>query len=313
MLSYQRQGIEGAFAVAVITPEGERLTYSYKPGEPSLIEQYDHASTSIVDVRDTGFSFASQLAVNVTRPLPVMFGSVRFSETLGTFQLANPSGAEIVTPESAIEQPLQKMRLVAGGTPLQQRQAEFGRPFNTMFMPSEYASINCCPLCNNRGCPAGCDPNPPPPPAANHVSVVTDNIGFPSACPSTGVLVRQMLMQVVDSAGNPIADDTSIAEAFSSMSTNTCGNGSPEASSCAPTGNCIPCNVGQFLDSLAVSGNLCNSGISQSSGCGFSLTSTWSQCAGGTRGLWTSPRVTRSNSISVNGSTSKYSAGTEFH
>lgn len=297
--------------VAVITPDGERLTYSYKPGEHSLIEQYDHASIAIADVRDTGFTFAPQSMVTAMRPLPATLGPVRFSETLGAFQLANPGGTEILTPESPIEQPLQKMRLITDGMPLQARQAEFSRPFNALFVPGEYASINCCPLCTNIRCFPGCDPSPPPPGPPNHVSVVLDNIGYPSACPSTGVLVRQMQMQVVDSAGNAIANDVSIVEAFSNMSNNTCGNGSPVASSCAPTG-CVGCDVGQFLDTLAVSGNLCNSGISQSSGCGFSLTSTWSLCAGGTQTLWNSPRITNSNSISVNGSTSSYSAGKQF-
>lgn len=144
--------------VAVITPDGERLTYSYKPGERSLIEQYDHASVAIADALDTRFTFVHESIVNVTRPLPALLGPVRFSEMLGAFQLANPDGSEIVTPESAIEQPLQKMRLVAAGTPLRARQAEFSRPFNTLFMPSEYASINCCPLCTINGrCPPGCD------------------------------------------------------------------------------------------------------------------------------------------------------------
>lgn len=144
--------------VGVITSDGQRLTYTYKPGEHSLIEQYDHASIAIADLRDTGSTFAPQSAVIATRPLPAMLGSVRFSEALGTFQLANSDGTEIVTADGAIEQPLQKMRLVAGGTLLRARQAEFTRPFNTLFMPGEYASINCCPLCTINGrCPPGCD------------------------------------------------------------------------------------------------------------------------------------------------------------
>lgn len=156
---------------AVITPDGQRLTYSYTPGEHSLIEQYDHASVSIADVRDSGSTFAPQPVVIATRPLPAMLGSVRFSETVGTFQLANSDGTEIVTPDSAIEQPLEKMRLVAGATPLRARQTEFNRPFNTMFMPGEYASINCCPLCTINGhCPPGCDNGGGTPPVLNSIS-----------------------------------------------------------------------------------------------------------------------------------------------
>ena len=69
-----------------------------------------------------------------------------------------------MTPEQAIEQPLEKLNIVADGASLQQRQHIFNRPFNPMFIPAEYATINCCPMCiiNPARC-ANCDPNPPDP------------------------------------------------------------------------------------------------------------------------------------------------------
>ncbi len=137
-------------------------------------------------------------------------------------------------------------------------------------------------------------------PAPNHLDVVVDNMGFPSACPTTGVYVREMQMQVADSSNNAITNSVSVQEAFSNQSTNTCGNGQPIPSSCAPVDA-----SGKFIDDMSVSGNFCNSGIQQSSGCGFSLTSTWSACGGsGSNSLWISPRVTHSNGVTVDGRSS---------
>src|SRR5205807_670760 len=98
----------------------------------------------------------------------------------------NASGNEIITPETTIEQALEKLTLVEHTTPLKKRQNLFNRPFNTMFMPAEYASINCCFSCSLASCrttaltgdsdtsdccppcdpppPGGIPPDPPPPP-----------------------------------------------------------------------------------------------------------------------------------------------------
>jgi hypothetical protein len=140
------------------------------------------------------------------------------------------------------------------------------------------------------------------------VKVVLDQGGFPAACPSTGVYVRQMKVQVVDGA-NPPNDVTtafSVKESFANQTSNTCGNGNANPEPCAPADT-----GGTFLDSMTVSGNLCNSGISQSSGCGFTVESTWSICSGTARpNIWKSTRETKSNMVKVNGQSSSYSAGT---
>lgn len=147
---------------------------------------------------------------------------------------------------------------------------------------------------------------------ADHVRVITDNHGFPVSCPSTGIDVRQFHMQIVDSAETAIDHNASIVEAYSSQPTNTCtGQQIPSPSSCAASGDG---GTGRFIDTLAVSLDVCGSGISQSSSCGFSLTSTWSACGGGrSNQLWQSSRTTHANSISVDGNTSTYSSGTTFH
>jgi YD repeat-containing protein len=158
--------------VAVITPGGERLGHDYKAGGQSLVEGYQHAKALVLDRRDTGLTFGSPADIFASRPLTGSLGVLRFSETLGTFQLSNSEGDEIVTPELAIEQPLEKLNLTFDGTPLQQRQALFNRPFNPMFIPAEYASINCCPVCTIRPpyCP-DCDPPPPPPDPSVTISI----------------------------------------------------------------------------------------------------------------------------------------------
>ena len=167
--------------VAVLTPGGERLAYTYTSGERSIVEQYEHSSILAADLIDSGFTFANAFEVMATRPTTAFFGTVRFSESLGTFQLANASGNEIITPETTIEQALEKLTLVEHTTPLKKRQNLFNRPFNTMFMPAEYASINCCFSCSLANCRTTtltgdsdtsdccppCEPSPPggsPPP-----------------------------------------------------------------------------------------------------------------------------------------------------
>ena len=117
--------------------------------------------------------------------------------------------------------------------------------------------------------------------APDHVSVIVDQEGFPAACPTTGVYVRQMEMQVVDTKANAVTSNPFVQEVFQSLSSNSCGNGNAIPAACAVTNK----GVGGFLDTQAVSGNLCGSGIKQSSGCGFTLTSVWSVCQGSTKQL----------------------------
>jgi hypothetical protein len=143
----------------------------------------------VADLIDSGFTFATAFEVMATRPITASFGTIRFSEGLGTFQLANVTGNEIITPETTIEQALQKLTIVEHNTPLKSRQNLFNRPFNTLFMPAEYASINCCFSCSLTNCRttalAGdgdtsdccplCDPPPPniPAPPAPHITGIT--------------------------------------------------------------------------------------------------------------------------------------------
>jgi hypothetical protein len=142
--------------------------------------------------------------------------------------------------------------------------------------------------------------------APDHLSVVVDQEGFPAACPATGVYLRQMQMQVVDATDHAFRNTTSVKETYSNLTNNTCGNGQPVPSACSPAAS------GEFIDSMGVSQNLCSSGIKQSSGCGYSLTSTWSTCStSGSKTLWVSPRVTKSNSVKIDGSLAIWPNGTQ--
>jgi YD repeat-containing protein len=152
---------------AVDTPDGQRLTYEYKSGERSLIEQYEHASVPVADLRDTGFTFSNPFAAMESRPLTASFGELRFSESLGTFQLADSDSSEVVRPQEGVEAALGKLHLYEAGMTEKALWSGFNAPFNNMFVPAEYLTINCCPECY--GGPHGwicppCEPPPPPPP-----------------------------------------------------------------------------------------------------------------------------------------------------
>lgn len=143
--------------------------------------------------------------------------------------------------------------------------------------------------------------------APDHLVVVVDQQGASASCPTTGVQLRQMKMRVVDTNGNTIPNSPSVAESQNpAQPSNSCGNGSPVAASCAATAS-----DSTFIDNMSVSGNLCNSGISRSSGCGFTVTSTWSACAtSGSNSLWVSPRTVQSNLVTVDGNSTSFAAGT---
>jgi YD repeat-containing protein len=166
---------------AVITPAGQRLTYTYKPGERSLIEQHQHATVLAEDLRDTGLTFASQLQVTATRPITGLIGTARFSETLGTFQLSGSDGTEIIRPQERVQAALKKLFLYDNSASARELRSGFNIPFNTMFMPAEYVTINCCPMCYDDGgewyCPPCFEPPPPPPPSVT-ISCDTKDLGY---------------------------------------------------------------------------------------------------------------------------------------
>lgn len=209
---------------AVITPAGQRLTYSYKPGERSLIEQHQHAAVLVEDLRDTGLTFASQLQVTATRPITGLIGSARFSETLGTFQLSGSDGTEVIRPNDGIQSALKKLFLYDSAASARELRSGFNIPFNTMFMPAEYVTINCCPECYDDDgewyCPPCFEPPPPACPDAVSISSVTQMSlaqNYPVIHTGIGILAG---MQVT-----PVSTDwsgTQIVESVTPGAINTC-------------------------------------------------------------------------------------------
>src|SRR5579863_9752981 len=129
-----------------------------------------------------------------------------------------------------------------------------------------------------------------------------------------------MYMQMVDVNSSAVTTNYSIMEIYSSVSTNTCGNGAPTPQTCITTGPtfCQGCTGGEFSDTMAVTTgtnfNYCSSinPTILAGNCGFSLTSTWSMCSSGlANNVWTSARVTGSKNITVN-NTTRYTPGTNL-
>jgi hypothetical protein len=147
------------------------------------------------------------------------------------------------------------------------------------------------------------------PPTPDHVKVIRDNMGFPTSCPDTGVYLRQILVQIVNKHNVDVTSNISVEESFTNLTENTCNNGAPTPSPCEATGGNF--GAGQFLDSMAVTENLCGSGINRNFGCGYTVTSTWSVCGGGARkAIWKYNGETRSNIVRVNGQAGRIADGT---
>jgi hypothetical protein len=148
-------------------------------------------------------------------------------------------------------------------------------------------------------------------PQPHHVRVLVDQGGYDASCSTTGVYLRQILVQIVNQFNRPVTrDDLNISETLSNISANTCGTGTPSGSACAPN-----FGGGQFIDSMTVSGNLCGSGVDRNSGCGYTLNSLWRACAGGgtaAADIWRYSGQTRSNGVTINGNANGYTPGTEL-
>jgi len=127
----------------------------------------------------------------------------------------------------------------------------------------------------------------------DHVRVISDQQGV--VCQG-GLQVRQITVQIVDVNNVDVTKLVFVGERFADLSTNTCGNGNPQPTSCGPADS-----GGRFTDSMAVSDHIfCDSSISRNSGCGYTLTSTWSWC-NHSRDIWQYHGETRSNFVSVDG------------
>ena len=159
---------------AVITPQGIRLQYSYQPGEPSLVTrahggEYGGEWSGRID---TGTVYLAQSEALDVRAHNAVFGTVGFSEGLGEFQVAIGDGGEMMTGEAQVERIVENLRFSDALDPKGEK--SFLAPSNPLYLPGEYANMNCC-ICGSGGAQLPCDycyPDPPPPPTISGPNTV---------------------------------------------------------------------------------------------------------------------------------------------
>ncbi len=126
---------------AVVEPSGKRLEYHYAPGERSLVEQADRHSTVSMSMRwSMGGTFEDGLTVRALRTRASVYGSVSLSN--GIFGLAG--GSEIVFPDDSFRDAMGRLGLVPADHGYGGTASHFYAPANRMFLPAEYAFLNCC-------------------------------------------------------------------------------------------------------------------------------------------------------------------------
>jgi hypothetical protein len=147
----------------------------------------------------------------------------------------------------------------------------------------------------------------------DHLVVLTDQQGFTTdlggggTCP-TSYYIRQVQFRVVssDASGALPTGDVVVEERFGTVTTNTCGNGQPQAASCAPT-----VNNGTFIDSISTA---CGS-ASGPANCGYDIGWKWYWCGNGAQGIQILASLTaqvRKGSVVLNGRSANWPPGTAF-
>jgi len=136
----------------VITPEGRWLGYTYAQGEADVRVQADRKTRGIPAARiSSGLTFAANSEVLYNRTTRSDFGPVNLDSALAEYQLTAEFGP--VLPNAVLLQALTRTRLL---DPEPSGVRNFAEPSNVLFVPPEYASLNCCiplPWCSF------CDPN----------------------------------------------------------------------------------------------------------------------------------------------------------
>lgn len=124
---------------SIATNQGQRLVYTYADGEPDLRDQSDPLLRSNRSARmSSGLTFASSGEVLHNRTQRSVFGAIAFDRSLTEFRLATQWG--LVLPDEVPSTTLTRMRVDFGNS----ESKVFNAPSNVMFLPSEFASINCC-------------------------------------------------------------------------------------------------------------------------------------------------------------------------
>ena len=158
-------------------------------------------------------------------------------------------------------------------------------------------------------------PNTPVQVAASpdHLIVLGDQQGYTTQLANGGqcatqYFIRQINFQVVsqDSNGALPVGNVPIEELYGSVSTNSCGNGQPLASGCAPT-----VLNGTFIESVTPG---CGSG-NGAANCGYDIDWGWYWCGSISRGIVKLASLNsqvRRDSVTINGRATAWPNGTAF-
>lgn len=151
--------------------------------------------------------------------------------------------------------------------------------------------------------------------APDHLMVLRDQQGLTDQLPNGGqcatlYFIRQIKFQVLSQNSNAMVRNVPVEEQFFGVSTNTCGNGQPQASGCALTVT-DGTVMGTFIDSVSTG---CGSANGPAN-CGYDIDWNWYWCGSlsGVRVKLASLNAqVRKDSVTINGRSSQWLPGTEF-
>lgn len=128
----------------VAVRQGDRITGShvYEPTEPDLRLQLDNRTMRVgANALRQSTSIGDVLSLFYARPYGSTAGVVRFDQATRSFDLPTEFG--IVLPDAVATNSLVRRKLVDVDDGDVRRRVDFDRPSNVIFMPPEYATINC--------------------------------------------------------------------------------------------------------------------------------------------------------------------------
>ena len=127
----------------VAVQDGETIagSYIYKDTEPDLRLQMDNRTMRVESgaIRQSA-SIGDMLSVVYTRPYGSLGDAVHFDEATRAFDLVDDG---VPAPNAVILNSLRRRNLVKVDSGSIEVRTDFDRPSNAMFLPPEYASINC--------------------------------------------------------------------------------------------------------------------------------------------------------------------------
>ncbi len=146
--------------VDVLTAEDERLSYSYRQGEPDIRVQLDDKTGVRASAQaSVGRTFGSGMDILRDHSRRSYLGVIDLSGSALEFRLASAHGS---VPEGhAAASAVQRMRMLELGLANEAVKDRFELPSNIFFHPAEYRAINCCIDCDVYGICPPCRPIPP--------------------------------------------------------------------------------------------------------------------------------------------------------